>query len=64
MQVTKQLSVGEYKNIVNLLFGRVTEGNVCMDTFIFLILWRFQQVDELHINVKLHCNNEGNLQKD
>lgn len=30
-------------------------------TFIFL---RFQQVDKLHIDVKLHGNNQGNLQQD
>ena len=35
-----------------------------MDTFIFLILWRFQQFDKLHIDVKLHSNNQGNLQQD
>lgn len=42
----------------------MSEGNVLMDTFFFLILWRFQQVDELHIDVNLHCNYEGNLQQD
>lgn len=35
-----------------------------MDTFIFLVLGRFQQLDKLNIDVKLHCNNQGDLQED
>ncbi len=49
------------KATVNLLFGQVT---VWMDTFIFLILRRLQQLDKLHIDVKLHSNNQGYLQED
>jgi len=64
LQAIKQLSVGEYKSTVTLLFGHVTEVNVWMNTFIFLILWRLQQLDKLHIDVKLNCNDEGNFQQD
>lgn len=33
-------------------------------TFIFLIFWWFQQVDKFNIDVKLHCNDQGDLQQD
>lgn len=43
--------------------GRQTEVNRWTDTFILLVLWRFLHLDKLHIDVKLHCNNKGNLQQ-
>lgn len=34
------------------------------DTFVVLIFGRFQQLDEFHTDVKLHGNDQGDLQQD
>lgn len=32
-------------------------------TSILLVFWRLEQLDKLHVDVELHCDNQGDLQQ-